>query len=291
MEHPSSANYDLVAPARSELDLEDLQAVIRFMHRHNPDVVLHVAGKVGGIQANIANPVEFLTKNWNIGSNILLAAQESRIQRLINIGSSCMYPKNFDGSISEEQILTGSLEPTNEGYALAKIAVQRLCSYIDAADTELQYKTLVPCNLFGRFDNFSTESSHLIAAVIRKIHDAKLNRSKQVVIWGDGTAHREFLYASDFADSIYTGIENFDSLPGTMNIGTGVDYTITEYYEMIAEVIGWHGDFTYDLSQPGGMKRKLLDVSRQVKFGWEPTTSLRAALEKTYQYYLETSPE
>jgi len=199
-----------------------------------------------------------------------------------------MYPRNASNPLVEEQILQGELEPTNEGYALAKISVAKLCEYISREDDGLQYKTLIPCNLYGRWDKFDPRHSHLVPSVIHKLHTAKTAGTETVDIWGDGTARREFMYAGDLADCIWRAVFDYKNVPSRMNVGLGHDYTIDEYYEIAAEIVGYRGQFGHDLSKPAGMQRKLLDVSRQLAWGWKAKTNLREGLHATYRYYCET---
>lgn len=278
---------EVLAPPRSELDLADGRAVTHYLKRHTPEVVIHAAGRVGGIAANMAHPVDFLTENWEMGRNVVMGAREAGITRLINLGSSCMYPKDSPKLLSEGDILAGPLEPTNEAYAIAKSAVQRLAAYVGEEDPRFQYKTLVPCNVYGRYDAFDPARSHLAAAAVVKLHAAKVEGKPTVDIWGDGTARREFVYAGDLADAILTGVERFDTLPPVMNVGPGVDFTVNEYYETAAKVIGYTGGFTHDLSKPVGMRRKLMDVSRARDWGWTARTPLAAGLERMYEFYVE----
>ena len=280
-----SLDYRIVAPSSSELNLLDLGKTHDYMESCKPDLIIHAAGRVGGIQANIANPVEFYYHNIQIGNNLVSSALKAGIKRLINLGSSCMYPKDQDEPLKEPQILSSPLESTNEGYALAKIAIQRYCSYITKQYPEFKFKTLIPCNLYGEFDKFSPSSSHLIASIISKIDEAIIKQQDYVEIWGDGSARREFMYAKDLADALYFSIANFEKLPSIMNIGFGKDYTITEYYETVAQVMGYHGSFQYNHSMPVGMKRKLLDTSLQYSLGWKPITSLERGIELTHNYY------
>jgi GDP-L-fucose synthase len=282
--------FDVVAPRHSELDLLDSQAVATFLRKVRPGVVVHAAGRVGGIEANMREPVRFLTENYEMGKNIVLGAREAGVRRLINLGSSCIYPKDSPHLLREEDILSGPLEPTNEAYAIAKSAVLRLCSYISAETPEFQYKTLIPCNLYGRYDNFDPKRSHLAAAVIHKLHRAKIEALDTVDIWGDGTARREFLYAGDLADAILTAIERFDSLPYVLNIGAGIDHTVNEYYAAAAEVVGFTGSFEHDKSKPVGMKRKLMDVSRATAWSWTAKTSLKNGLAEAYAFYKTALP-
>jgi GDP-L-fucose synthase len=199
-----------------------------------------------------------------------------------------MYPRDAVNSLTEDLILKGELEPTNEGYALAKIFAMRLCQYIQKEDNSFQYKTLIPCNLFGRFDKFDPKHSHLIPAIIHKVHLAKANQENTVEIWGDGTARREFMYADELAAAVLKGVSAFEVLPSLMNIGLGIDYSINEYYEAVAKVIGWNGKFVHDLSKPVGMKQKLVSTKLQDSWGWKSTTSLEEGIQKTYDFYLKS---
>jgi GDP-L-fucose synthase len=198
-----------------------------------------------------------------------------------------MYPRNAPNPLAESLILQGELEPTNEGYALAKIFATRLCEYINRENPEVHYKTLIPCNLYGRHDKFEPHHSHLIPAIIHKLHLAKVESLAEVEIWGDGTARREFMYAGDLADAVLRVLDSFDDLPDLMNIGLGEDYSINEYYAIAAEVVGWHGRFVHDLRKPVGMKQKLVDIQRQQAWGWTPSTPLKVGIEKSYHYYLQ----
>jgi GDP-L-fucose synthase len=282
-------NVEIVAPPHHEVDLADGKAVLAAMRRIQPSIVIHAAGRVGGIEANMHAPVAFLTENWDMGRNVLMAAREAGVLRLINLGSSCMYPKDSARPLKESDILSGPLEPTNEAYAIAKSAVQRLGAYIGKEDPRFQYKTLVPCNLYGRYDAFDPKRSHLAAAVVDKLHRAKLAGVRTVDIWGDGTARREFLYAGDLADAILVAVERFDALPSVLNVGAGIDYTVNDYYRTAAEVIGYTGSFIHDLAKPVGMKRKLMDVSLARAWGWAARTSLPDGLAPTYAFYLSTT--
>jgi GDP-L-fucose synthase len=287
LDHRLIGDFDMLAPRSSELDLRDFQAVHAYLEKHRPGLIIHAAGKVGGIQANIREPVGFLMDNLDMGRNIVWAAHQAGVKKLINLGSSCMYPRNHSEPLVEEMVLKGELEPTNEGYALAKVTTARLCEYIMREDPTFQYKTLIPCNIYGRFDKFDPAHSHLVPAIIHKIHQAKANGEQAVEIWGDGNARREFMYGGDLADAIVRAINTFDSLPATMNVGLGHDYTINQYYEAAAAVMGYTGGFQHDLSKPVGMARKLVSVERQQAWGWTAQHDLREGVEKTYRYYLE----
>ena len=255
----------------------------------SPDVVVHTAGLVGGIHANMAHPVAYLEKNTAMGRNIVMGAYNSGVKGFLNLGSTCMYPRAADNPLTEDMILSGELEPTNEGYALAKIVALRLCEYIQREDKSVQYKTIIPCNLYGRFDKFDPKNSHVLPAIIHKLHQAKVNGSESVEIWGDGTARREFMYAGDLADAIFKAIANMNALPNVMNCGPGTDHSINHYYETVAEAISWKGTFVHDLEKPVGMKQKLSSTKLQTEWGWSPTTSLRVGLEATYEFYRNES--
>jgi GDP-L-fucose synthase len=285
-ENSGLSNYEILIPARKEMNLSSRESVHTFLKLHRPDFIIHAAGRVGGIQANIKHPVEFLVENIDINRNLIGTAYELGIKNLLNLGSSCMYPRDGENPLKESMVLQGELEPTNEGYALAKVMGQRLCTYVMKEDPKFNYKTLIPCNLYGRYDKFSPEHSHLVPAVVRKLHEAKLRGSAEVDIWGDGLARREFMYAGDLADCIIRCIENFEDLPELMNVGPGVDHTVNEYYAAVAEVIGYKGTFIHDLSKPVGMKRKLVSVEVLEKWGWKSKTSLSQGIAKAYEYFL-----
>jgi GDP-L-fucose synthase len=291
LEHPRIKSLDILSPSRSELNLLDYLTVEQYVKRYSPDLVIHAAGKVGGIQANIEEPVSFLLDNLDMGRNIVWAARQCGVKKLINLGSSCMYPRNAANPLREEMLLQGELEPTNEGYALAKIATERLCQYITRETPDFQYKTVVPCNIYGRWDKFDPAHSHMIPAVIKKIHDAKVNSEEEVVIWGDGTARREFMYAGDLADCLVYATQHFDTMPSLMNVGLGLDYSINEYYHAVADVVGHTGGFAHDLSKPVGMKQKLVSIEKQLAWGWKAKSALKDGLIATYHFYLEQTKQ
>ncbi len=278
-------SYKLLNPSHTELNLLDKQAVNEYLLENSPDIIIHCAGIVGGIQANIANPVKFLVDNVQMGINIIQSSYEIGVKKLINMSSSCMYPRYAQNPLSEELILTGELEPTNEGYAIAKVTATRLCEYIYRENKAFQYKTVIPCNLYGKYDKFDPKHSHMIPAVIKKIHEAKATHQKSIEIWGNGEARREFMYVEDLADFIYYAIQHFEKMPQNINVGLGYDYTINEYYDIIAKVVGYKGKFVHDLSKPIGMKQKLIDDTKLRAFGWHYKTSLEEGIFKTYQYY------
>lgn len=199
-----------------------------------------------------------------------------------------MYPRNAENPLSEDLILKGELEPTNEGYAIAKAMTTRLCEYIMKEDLDKNYKTVIPCNLYGKYDKFDPKNSHMIPAVIRKIHEAKELGSAEIDVWGDGLARREFMYAADLANFIFYAIPNFKEMPQNINVGLGKDYSINEYYKSIANIIGFKGSFVHDLTKPIGMKQKLIDDTRLKTFGWSSKTSLQEGLMKTFEFYKKT---
>lgn len=285
LEHQKAANYEILAPSSSELNLRDFDSVDNYIKQNKPDVIIHAAGLVGGIQANMARPVDFLVYNLDMGRNIIMAAKENGVNYFLNMASSCMYPREAQNPLQEELILKGELEPTNEGYAIAKVVATRLCEYIVKENPALQYKTVIPCNLYGKYDKFSPEHSHMVPAVIKKIYEAKQNNATEIDIWGDGLARREFMYTGDLADFVFYALDHFSDMPQNINVGLGFDYTINEYYEAIAEAIGFTGKFVHDLSKPIGMKQKLIDDSKLKQFGWQHQTTLKEGIKKTLDYF------
>lgn len=288
-EHPAAADWEILAPSSAELNLMEGDAVAAYIAEHQPDLIIHSAGKVGGIRANMAEPVAFLDHNVMIGRNVIMGARQAGVKQLINLGSTCIYPRAAANPLREEVMLTGELEPTNEGYAIAKIFALRLCEYIRREDASFLYKTLIPCNLYGLHDKFDPKVSHLVPAIIQKVHDAKEQGADTVEIWGDGTARREFMFSADLADAVFRAAEDLENVPDLMNVGVGDDHSVNDYYASIARVIGWQGTFTHDLSKPAGMARKLSDTSRQIAWGWQPKTSLDEGIGATYKFYLETT--
>jgi GDP-L-fucose synthase len=285
--HSAASYFDWLTPSRRDLDLADVNAVLAYIDFHKPDLVIHAAGLVGGIQANMAEPVRFLVDNLQLGVNLLTACKAVGVPRVINLGSSCMYPRAAVNPLKESSVLEGGLEPTNEGYALAKIVAARLCNYISQECSWLSYKTVIPCNLYGRFDHFEPNRSHMIPAVIHKLHQAKLTGATNVNIWGDGMSRREFMYAQDLAGFLFYAIDHFDAMPNSINVGLGQDWSINEYYQAVSKIVGYAGEFTHDLSKPAGMRQKIVDTQLLDTFGWQAPTKLEQGLVATYQYYLE----
>jgi GDP-L-fucose synthase len=287
LENDDINRHDIFKPASSELDLLNLIDVRNYLKRIQPDMIIHCAGKVGGIQANMKDMYGFFTNNIVMGTNLIKTAKEAGIKKILNLSSSCAYPRNYKNPLKEEYILQGELEPTNEGYALAKLSIQKMCEYISGEYPDFQYKTFIPCNLYGRWDKFDEKNSHMIPSVMKKIYHAKKTGIQEIEIWGDGTARREFMYAADLASAIAKAVNNFDTVPNIMNIGLGYDFTINEYYETIKKVLKYTGTFTHNISRPVGMKQKLLDISRQTQWGWNPRTELEEGINKTYQFFME----
>ena len=287
IENLDTSKYEILAPSSAELNLLDFSAVKSFLAEKKPDMIIHCAGKVGGIQANIKDSYGFFTENMLMGIHLIKAAVDTGIPRFLNLSSSCSYPYDAPNPLTEEMVFAGKLEPTNEGYAIAKASLLRLCTFVSRQFSDKKYKTLIPCNLYGRFDKFGEQNSHMIPAVIKKLHAAKTNSLASVEIWGDGTARREFMFATDLALMIAEILERFDDMPDFMNIGLGYDFTVNEYYQAVAKIVGYTGGFTHDLTKPAGMKQKLLDVSKQTAFGLKPRFSLEEGVARTYAYYLE----
>lgn len=291
IENPEIARNELLTPRSKELNLLDYEAVLAYIKAHQPDLIIHCAGKVGGIQANMKDMYGFYTENAVMGMNLVRAAKECEVKKFINLSSSCTYPRDYKQPLKEEYTLKAELEPTNEGYALAKLSILKMCEYISKECDGFEYKTLIPCNLYGKYDKFGEKNAHMIPSIIRKIHQAKEESVSSVEIWGDGNARREFMYASDLADCIAYCISNWGKVPVLMNVGLGYDYTVNEYYEAVKKMLGYTGEFTHDLTKPVGMKKKLLDVTRAKEIGWIAKTSLEDGVKQTYQYYLETINE
>ncbi len=282
----NKAGYkELITCTHEELDLADQYAVKRFFAENKIDYVILAAAKVGGIQANNTYRADFIYQNLMIEANVIDAAYRNGIEKLMFLGSSCIYPRDCPQPMREEHLLSGKLESTNEPYALAKIAGVKLCeSYNRQYGT--QYMSLMPTNLYGIHDNFDLNASHVIPAVIRKIHEAKHNGQKQAVLWGTGRPLREYLYVDDLADACVFLLDR-ETEHDLINIGSGYEVSIKELTEMVCEVVGYSGELVFDSSMPDGTPRKLLDSSRINEMGWSATTDLRTGLEKVYAWYLE----
>jgi GDP-L-fucose synthase len=286
---------NLVTRTHAELDLEDAAATQRFFEQEKPALVFLAAAKVGGIHANNTYPVDFLMSNLLIEANICRAAYATKVERLIFLGSSCIYPRDCPQPIKEEYLLTGPLEPTNRAYALAKIAGIEMCwSYNRQYGTK--WLAAMPTNLYGPGDNYDLNNSHVLPALIRKMHEAKVADAKEVVLWGSGTPRREFLYVDDLANALVflatLDAQRYDALIDPshcplINVGSGEDLTIRELAETIANVVGYSGNFVQDTSKPDGTMRKIMDVSKIRNLGWKPEVDLKEGIALAYQNYLE----
>ena len=273
----------------SELDLRNQAATNAFFAAEKPEVVILAAAKVGGILANSTYPADFIHDNLSIGLNVIDASFRHGVRKLLNLGSSCIYPKFAPQPLREEYLLTGPLEETNRAYAVAKIAAIELC---DAYRQQhgADFISAMPTNLYGPHDNYDLKSSHVMAALIRKTHEAKRTNSPSVEVWGTGTPKREFLHTDDLADACLFLLENV-SQPGPINVGTGTDLTIRELAELIKEVIGYEGKLEFDPSKPDGTPRKLMDVDRLTSLGWQAKIQLRDGVEDAYQWFVENAAQ
>jgi GDP-L-fucose synthase len=280
------AGYDnLVLRTRAELDLLNQEAVSGFFEKERPEVVVLSAAKVGGIAANSANPADFLFENLQIQNNVIWQAHLKGVKKLMFLGSSCIYPRECPQPMKEEYLLDGKPEPTNEGYALAKIVGLKLCEKLHKQYGD-HYISCMPTNIYGPGDNFDLVGSHVLPAMIRRMHEAKLSKTPEVVIWGTGNSRRELLHVSDLADAVVFMLESYDA-PEFLNIGTGVDVSIRELAELVQRVVGYEGKLVFDATKPDGMPRKLLDVSKLSDLGWTAKIPLEEGVRSTYQWFLE----
>lgn len=283
----ASPDVEVVGLTRSDVDLSSGSAISAKLDQEKPELVIHTAAKVGGIQANISQPVEFLARNLEVDRNVILNSIEIGIPQLIYVGSSCMYPKDYRQPLRESDLLMGPLEPTNEGYALAKIVGAKLCEFASST-AGVSYRTVIPSNLYGPGDNFDPRTSHLLASVIRKVHEAKLAGRNSIEVWGSGEARREFTYIEDLAEWMVEAATRVEMLPQYLNLGFGQDYSVTEFYKTAMRVIGLEAELSYDPTKPDGMKQKLLDSSlAKESADWDPTTTIEAGIEETYMWYLK----
>jgi GDP-L-fucose synthase len=281
-----AAGYaNLLKRSRAEVDLADTSAVARFFQKEKPEIVVFAAAKVGGIKANNDFPVEFLIDNLRIQTNVIAAAHENGARKVLFLGSSCIYPKHAPQPIPESALLTGPLEPTNEAYAIAKIAGVKLCQAY-AREYGANFISAMPSNLYGPNESFDLETSHVLAALLRKAHEAKTKRAGELVVWGTGAPRREFLHVDDCASACLFLLEKYDS-PEIINVGSGEDVTIRELAELICDVVGFEGELTWDKTKPDGTPRKLLDVSKLRALGWKATISLRDGIAQTYDWFLK----
>src|SRR5436190_5223552 len=274
---------NLLKPDRSQLDLMDDSPVLKFFLEERPVIVILAAAKVGGIKANNDYPVEFLLDNLRIQNNVIRSAYQTGVRKLVFLGSSCIYPKFAPQPIPETALLSGPLEPTNEAYAIAKIAGIKLCQAY-CREYGANFISAMPTNLYGPNDNFDLETSHVLAALIRKAHEARMRNDQTLIVWGTGKPRREFLHVDDLASACLLLLEKYDS-PDIVNVGYGEDISIRELAELICEVLGFDGELAWDTSKPDGTPRKLLDVSKLRALGWKPAISLRDGIARTYQWF------
>src|SRR6266852_7184558 len=268
---------------RSQLDLADDRAVAKFLAQDKPAIVIFAAAKVGGIKANNDFPVEFLLDNLRVQNTVIRAAHESGVRKLLFLGSSCIYPKHAPQPIPESALLTGPLEPTTDAYAIAKIAGIKLCQAY-AREYGANFVPAMPTNLYGPNDNFDLLSSHVLAALLRKAHEAKKRKARELVVWGSGQARREFLYVDDLASACLFLLEKYDS-PEIINVGCGEDISIRELAELICDIVGFDGALAWDATKPDGTPRKLLDVTKLHALGWKPAITLRVGIALMYEWF------
>ena len=280
-----SRGFEVLGKTSSQLDLSNREAVFQEMHELRPDCLIIAAAKVGGIKANSLFPVEFLSINLQIQTNLMDAAHSAKVKKLLFLGSSCIYPKFAPQPILESSLLTGALEPSNEAYAIAKIAGLKL---IQSYRKQFTYKWIsaMPTNLYGPHDNFDLETSHVIPSLIRRFHDAKTNNSKSLSLWGDGTPMREFLHVTDLAKACMMLIEKYDSdVP--INVGSGYEISIRELAKLVAEVVGFNGEVVFETDRLNGTPRKFLNSKLIFDLDWSPSVDLKSGLESTYDWFLE----
>lgn len=278
--------YDnLISRPRKELDLTNQVAVRNFFVNEKPDHVILAAAKVGGIVANATQQSSFITENLLIQTHVIQAAVQNDVKKLVFMGSGCIYPKHAPQPIREDFLLTGPLEPTNEGYAIAKIAGLKMCEFFNKIEKK-PYISIMPANLYGPGDNFHPKESHVIPGLLRRFHDAKISGDDHVTIWGTGTPRREFLFIDDLANGTVRLFEEYDGAE-SVNIGSGVDHTIAELAEIIKDVIGFEGELVYDPTKPDGTPRKLMDISKIKSTGWKPKMPIKQGLQLTYKWCIE----
>jgi GDP-L-fucose synthase len=287
MEHLATGGFEVLSPTSIELNLLNQSAVDEYLKRNKPETIIHAAARVGGIQANIDSPYEYLSENIRMDSNLFSAAKELGVANFVYMASSCMYPRKTKQPMGESQILTGELEPTNEGYALAKIIGTKT---VETANKQygLNWHSLILSNLFGPRDHFNSEKSHLLAAIITKVESAKRLGQSSISMWGTGQVRREFTYVHDVSKFISSNLATLNQLPASLNIGAGQDFSVLEYYKMVSKYAGYEGDIVPDASKPEGMAQKLMNIEVAKEFGWNPETSMTDAIAQTYDWYLES---
>jgi GDP-L-fucose synthase len=278
---------NLLTPSSREVDLRDQAAVDRFFAAHKVDFVFHLAGQIGGIGASVTYPVEFLYENMMISLHVINATRRAGVGKLLYLSSSCVYPRDCPQPMKEDYILTGAFEPTNEGYAIAKVAAMKLCEYSNR-EYGTNFINLMPCNLYGYGDHFEPEKSHVVSALIYKFHEAKRKSLPAVEVWGTGATRRELLFADDLADAMVFFMQNRDAkeIGPFVNIGLGEDIAVRDLAAVIKDIVGYSGEIIYDASKPDGMPRKLMDVSRAARLGWRATVKIDDGLKMTYDWFL-----
>ena len=274
---------NIVTRDRSDLDLADESAVAKFLAMERPTIVIVAAARVGGIKANNDFPVEFLLENLGIQNNVIRSAYESGVRKLLFVGSACIYPKFAPQPIPETSLLDGPLEPTNEAYAIAKIAGIKLCQAY-SREYGANFISAMPTNLYGPNDNFDLETSHVLPALMRKAHEAKVRKDQKLIVWGTGKPRREFLHVDDLASACVLILEKYDS-PEIINLGCGEDISIRELAELICDVVGFDGELDWDITKPDGTPRRLLDVTKLRALGWKPAIPLRDGIARTYEWF------
>lgn len=285
LSHPESVKYKWLTPKRSELDLLNFSDVNNFIKKEKPEFIIHAAGKVGGINSHLNNQFNFFYENLEIGKNVIIAAKNNEVKKLINISSGSVYPDFGKKELFENDILTGSLNKNTEGYSLAKISILKLCHFISSEHKNFNYKSIIASNLFGFWDKFNN-NGHMIPSLIYRIHHAKKN-NEIVEIWGDGKAKRQFLFAKDFSKFIFLAISNFNKMDSLVNVGFHKDYSVKDYNLMVAKVVGFNGKFKHDLSKPVGNIRKFLNTSKQNLLNYKPDYSMEEAIQETYNHFLK----
>lgn len=276
---------NIIGKTINELDLTNQAATLEYITENKPDYIFLAAAKVGGIQANITYPADFIMQNLQIQCNIIDAAYKSGVKKLLFLGSSCIYPAHCEQPMKEEYLLTGALEPTNEAYAIAKIAGLRMCQYYKQ-QYGVDYISVMPSNLYGPGDNFDINKSHVVPGLIRRMHEAKINNAPSVSIWGSGNQYRELTYVDDAVSAMIYLMENYSG-NDFVNIGTGNDVTIKQLAYIIKEAVGYEGNIEFDTTKPDGMFRKVLDVTRLFETGWRPSYTLQDGIKQTYNWFLE----
>ncbi len=287
LDHPFAENFQILKPDRAEVDLFDINTTKEYLQKNSPDIVINCAGKVGGIVANMNNKIDFMIENFEINRNLIISSLENKIKKFINFGSSCMYPAEVINPLDETQIMNGKFEKTNEAFALSKIMSLKLCEYISNSNDEYFYKTIIPCNMFGKFDHFNdTKRSHMVAAVISKVHHAKENNLSEIIVWGSGNVRREYTDAFNVADFVLRNLNRIKEFPNYFNLGVNKDYTVKEYYEMIMEIYKYQVNLVFDKSKPDGIKQKLMSTSFPININWSQPRDLKYSLNKTIEHYI-----